>query len=235
MNGVHDLGGLDGLGAVAPSEREPAFYSDWERAVFAMFLPYLTSGLNLDQFRNGIERMHPVDYLAGRYYEHWLYTIEHGLVEKGVISGPELEARTRRYRDNPDAPLPEPSSPPDVDELLSVYRTGASTRREVSRAPRFGVGDSVRVRNLNPIGHTRCARYLRGKRGVVAAAYDAFVFSDSNAREDGEDPQHVYNVRFDGGELWGDDAEDGLTIHVDLFEPYLEPVASAAQDEETAS
>ncbi|MEA2323410.1 MAG: nitrile hydratase subunit beta, partial [Solirubrobacteraceae bacterium] len=59
MNGVHDLGGLEGLGAINPTPDEPVFHSDWEKRVFSMFLPFVFAGLNLDQFRHGIEKLHP--------------------------------------------------------------------------------------------------------------------------------------------------------------------------------
>ena len=39
----------------------------------------------------------------------------------------------------------------------------------------------------------------------------------------GEPPQPVYSVRFDGRELWGESAEPGHTVAIDLWESYLEP------------
>jgi nitrile hydratase len=226
VNGVHDLGGLEGLGAVDPSPDEPVFHSDWEKRVFSMFLPFVFAGLNLDQFRHGIERLHPVDYLAGRYYEHWLHTVEAGLVQKGVIDEKELEERTRYYLENPGAELPDDGDPQQADTFVQIYKAGASTRRDSDAQPRFSAGDRVRVRNINPSGHTRCARYLRGKEGVVEQVYDAFVFPDTNAKEEGENPQPVYNVRFDAADVWGP-GQDGErhTIRFDLWEPYLEPAA----------
>ena len=223
MNGVHDLGGLEGLGPVSPSPDEPVFHSDWEKRVFSMFLPFVLAGLNLDQFRHGIEKLHPVDYLAGRYYEHWLHTVENGLVEKGVIDEAELERRTQYYLENPDAPLPDGGDSQQTETFLQIYRSGASTRRESDAQPKFAVGDRIRVRNMNPSGHTRCARYLRGKVGVVESVYDAFVFPDTNANEEGENPQPVYNVRFDAVEVWGSGPDGNRhTIRFDLWEPYLE-------------
>ncbi|MDX1400357.1 MAG: nitrile hydratase subunit beta, partial [Kiloniellales bacterium] len=38
MNGPHDLGGLHGLGPVAPERNEPLFHQAWERRVFALTL-----------------------------------------------------------------------------------------------------------------------------------------------------------------------------------------------------
>jgi len=223
VNGVHDLGGLEGLGAIAPTPDEPVFHSEWEKRVFSMFLPFVMAGLNLDQFRHGIEKLHPVDYLSGRYYDHWLHTIENGLIEKGVIDERELEERTRYYLENPDAELPADGDPQQAETFVQIYRTGASTRRDADVTPQFKVGDRVRVRNINPSGHTRCARYMRGKEGVVERVYEAFVFPDTNAHEQGENPQPVYNVRFDAADVWGPGADgERHTILFDLWEPYLE-------------
>lgn len=222
MNGVHDLGGVDGLGPIAPPAEEAIFHSEWEKRVFAMFIPYAQAGLNLDQFRHGIEKMHPVEYLTGRYYEHWLRTIEDGLVDKGVIDPEELEARTRHYLENPDAPLPEASNPEQIEEFLEVYKNGGSTRRESDQPAKFEVGQRVRVVNINPTGHTRSARYLRGKVGAVERVYEPFVFPDTNSKEEGENPQYVYNVRFDAEDVWGTLEGERHTILFDFWEPYLE-------------
>jgi nitrile hydratase len=223
MNGVHDLGGADGLGPVSPPPDEPIFHAEWEKRVFAMFIPFAQAGLNLDQFRSGIEQMHPVEYLTGRYYEHWLYTIEKGLLAKGVIDRDELEARTRHYLDNPDAPLPEREDPEQIAEFLEVYRgVAGTTRRDSDDEPRFAEGQRVRVRNSNPTSHTRSARYLRGKSGVIERVYETFVFPDTNAREEGENPVHVYNVRFTASDVWGEPDGEQHTILFDLWEPYLE-------------
>jgi nitrile hydratase beta subunit len=227
MNGVHDLGGLDGLGPVNPTKEgeEPYFHSDWEKTVFAMLLPALLAGINLDEFRHGIEKLHPVDYLSSRYYEHWLHTIEHGLIEKGVISTNELERRTKYFAEHPGAPLPECDDPEQVKMLLDILHAGASTKRETGASPRFKSGDTVAVRNDHPSGHTRSARYVRGKRGVVHRVYDSFVFPDTNARREGENAQYVYSVRFNAGDLWGEQtSEPNQAVYFDLWEPYLRAV-----------
>jgi nitrile hydratase beta subunit len=223
VNGVHDLGGLEGLGPVNPPAEEPVFYADWEKRVFSMFLPFVLSGLNLDQFRHGIERLPPMEYLAGRYYEHWLHTIEDGLIEKGVISKEELEERTRHYLENPDQDVPDGGDPEQAQQFAEIYRVGASTRRPDDTGPaQFAEGDRVRVKNMHPSGHTRCPRYARGREGVVEQVYDAFVFPDTNSKEAGENPARVYSVRFDSTELWGSDSGERHALYIDLWEPYLE-------------
>ncbi|MEW6472401.1 MAG: nitrile hydratase subunit beta [Actinomycetota bacterium] len=225
MNGVHDLGGTEGLGPVAPTREgeEPVFHADWERTVFAMLVPSLLAGINLDEFRHGIEKMHPAEYLSSRYYEHWLHTIERNLIDKGVIDAKELEEKARFYRNNPDAPLPNRQDAAQTNLLLDVLRAGASTRMPTDAEPRFKPGQTVRVKNHHPSGHTRLARYLRGKQGVVDRVYDSFVFPDTNSKREGEHPQYVYSVRFEAEEVWGPEtSEPRESIYFDFWEPYLE-------------
>jgi nitrile hydratase subunit beta len=100
-----------------------------------------------------------------------------------------------------------------------------TARRDAPHAARFAAGDAVVARNVHPAGHTRLPRYVRGRRGVVVHVHPAWVFPDTNAHERGEHPQHVYAVRFAATELWGDDADPAASVHVDLFESYLEPAA----------
>lgn len=94
MNGIHDLGGMDGLGPIDIEANEPVFHEPWERRVFGMFVSAFAGGhFNVDQFRHAIERMAPAHYLESSYYEHWLHALETLLTENGVISPDELEAR----------------------------------------------------------------------------------------------------------------------------------------------
>lgn len=94
MNGVHDLGGLDGMGPIVVERDEPVFHAEWERRVFGMFLPiFATGSFNIDELRHAIERMGAPAYLNTSYYEHWLHAYETLLVEKGVLTAEELAAR----------------------------------------------------------------------------------------------------------------------------------------------
>jgi hypothetical protein len=131
-----------------------------------------------------------------------------------VLAPGELDARVAGGHAAARAlpPLPAPA-PPAPHPFL----------REVERQPLFRAGDRVRTRNLQPQGHTRLTAYARRQRGVVARVYPACVFPDRNAHFEGEQPQHVYAVRFEARELWGESAEPGTCVHLDCFEPYLEP------------
>jgi nitrile hydratase len=99
---------------------------------------------------------------------------------------------------------------------------GIDYARDVDRPPLFRDGQQVRTRNHQPAGHTRLPAYARCKRGTIVHRHAAMVYPDDHAHGRGENPQHVYTVRFDGRELWGDAAEPGTAVLLDLFEPYLE-------------
>src|SRR6266545_1536481 len=105
MDGVHDLGGMQGFGRVERETNEPVFHAPWEAAVLAMMRAAGSRGLyNIDEFRHGIERMEPAEYLRASYYEKWLDGIGRLLVEKGVVSEGELAARGEFFRARPDPP-----------------------------------------------------------------------------------------------------------------------------------
>lgn len=94
MNGIHDLGGMDGLGPILTEAEEPVFHGEWERRTLAMTILGLADGAyNVDEFRHAIERMGAAEYLQTTYYEHWLHAMETLLVEKGMITAEELAAR----------------------------------------------------------------------------------------------------------------------------------------------
>jgi nitrile hydratase subunit beta len=105
------------------------------------------------------------------------------------------------------------------------FRAGASARAEVRTPPRFGPGDRVRARNLNPAGHTRLPRYVRGRSGVIERHHGGFVFADTRAHGLGDEPQHLYSVRFEARALWGAAAPAGDALYLDLWESYLEPAS----------
>lgn len=212
MNGIHDLGGMHGFGPIPVERDEPVFHAPWEARVLGMVYQVIGYGwVNVDAFRHGIERTHPVDYLTLGYYGRWRASLERILVERGVLAPDDVETRAAGAS---VPPLPAPT-PPAATEY--------GFERRVDTPARFHAGDAVRARVASPPGHTRLPRYVAGRRGVVASVRAAYVFPDSNAHGRGETPQHLYNVRFDAAELWGPGAEPGTSLRIDLFEPYLEP------------
>jgi nitrile hydratase len=223
MDGAHDLGGRQGLGPIRPEPDEPVFHSDWERSVLTMFPAMaMANAFNLDQFRSGMEQIPAAEYLTSRYYEHWLHAMEMYGVRAGIFDPEDLDARTRHYLENPGEGAPRAVKPEQVDILRQLIASGDSYRRDVDTPPAYTVGDTVRVRPDASTTHTRRAGYVRGRVGEVAAAHGAYVYPDSNAIGEGENPQHLYTVRFTARELWGEAAtSENTVVLIDLWEPYL--------------
>jgi nitrile hydratase len=213
---------MHGFGPVERAADEPAFHAPWEAAVVAIMRAAGSRGIyNIDEFRHGIERMNPAEYLGSTYYERWLATAERNLIEKGVITPEELEAKVAALREQP-APVPRREDPAQAERIAQRLRRRPSFQRDGTPEPRFKVGDAVRTRNVHPTGHTRLPRYVRGKRGVIVRYYGGHVFPDANAHGQGEQPHPLYCVRFEARELWDGSSEPGECVHLDLWERYLE-------------
>ena len=215
MNSVHDMGGMQGLGRVAPEPDEPVFHADWERRVHALVIASPTRG-NIDAGRHQRELIPGPDYLRMTYYEKWLAGLCEMLVGGGAVTRAELASG------RPDARAPKATPRLRPDAVTPALTHRGSYQREIPAAPAFAVGDAVRARNVHPNGHTRLPRYVRGRIGVVERLHGAHVFPDVHAHDGGEDPRPLYTVRFSARELWGPDAPERDSVSLDLWEPYLE-------------
>lgn len=223
MNGIHDMGGMHGFGAVDVGDDAP-FHGDWDRAVFAVekLLRY-QSVYGVDEKRHAIERIDPTTYLKASYYERWAIGAETLLRETGTVQDHELEAAI----DDHDCTGPlnidrdEDKSAADnlVETVHEEFRQDANYDRD-SVEPQFESGTEVVVRNDHPSGHTRCPRYVRRAKGIIESVRGTYVVPDDAVRGE-EVAEPLYGVRFDTTDLWND-GTDGDTIHVDLWERYLE-------------
>jgi nitrile hydratase subunit beta len=221
VNGVHDMGGMHGLGAVVIEPDEPWFHHEWERRVLALTLATGFLGeWNIDMSRHARERIPGAQYLASTYYEKWLWGLERLLVERGLV--PEAELDTRR-RDGA-APVRRTGHPRllTAENVERLLKKGGSARVNEAAPARFAPGDRVIARNINPTGHTRLPRYARGRTGVVDRDHGVFVFADSHAMGQGPQPQHLYSVRFGARELWGREAHERDAVYVDLWDTHLD-------------
>jgi nitrile hydratase len=217
VNGVHDMGGMDGFGKVEPEPNEPTFHEEWEGRVMAITRVIgANGGINIDMQRFGRESLPPEAYLASSYYRKWFLAIENQIVERGLVGADEIAAG---HSLRPSPPLPR-----GTFTLADVKRI--ETRGSFARAPQapaaFRIGKRVRAKNINPVTHTRLPRYVRGHTGVIERINGCHVFPDTSARGEGDHPQWLYTVVFDARELWGDDADPTLKVSIDAFEPYLE-------------
>lgn len=212
MDGIHDMGGMQGFGRVPDETDDAVFHAPWEGRVHGMVYALFGQGmLNIDAFRHAIERIPPKEYLGAPYYGRWARAVEALLIEAGVLRPGELQER-----------MDGREMPPREGTTLEGSEPGGFIR-ELDHPRRFELGAEVRVRNLHPRGHTRLPGYVRGKRGVVVRLHPACVLPDTNAHGKGECPEYLFSVRFTADELWGSTAESSAPVSVDLFDRYLEP------------
>lgn len=218
MDGVHDMGGMDGFGPVNPERDEPVFHAPWESRVLAMTRAMgAANGWSIDMQRFAREKLPPGFYLDATYYEKWFFAMRQMLLDHGVIDAAEVEAG---HAQRPAVPLKR--GPFTQADVTRVMRRGTFDRP--ARAPaRFTVGQRVRAKNIHPQSHTRLPRYTRGHVGVIERIQGCHVFPDSSANGDGEQGQWLYTVVFDARELWGEDADATLKVSIEAFESYLDP------------
>lgn len=219
MNGVHDLGGLHGFGAIHAETNEPPFHEPWEgRAGGILEVMTFPPGFTVDRFRYLRETLRPDLYLTQTYYEQWIYIAEQALLEAGMITAAELQAGHA-------APGPAPRNDAIRPEAVWAFlHDRAHSGRDLKEPPCFAIGQRVRARNTQSTGHTRLPRYARGKTGLVTRHHGGHVLPDASAHGQGDCPQHLYTVAFDARALWGARANPRDKVHLDLWESYLEPV-----------
>jgi hypothetical protein len=90
FHGHHDMGGLPAE-EISQDEHD---YAPWEKRVDALLVllanrkpvPLMT----VDELRKNIESLGPDAYDQMSYYERWIHSIAHTLIQRGVISIDEL-------------------------------------------------------------------------------------------------------------------------------------------------
>lgn len=228
MNNVHDMGGMDGFGAV-PRADDVSFHAPWQRRADALGKLMRAQGFwSLPESRYAKERLAPLEYLQGGYWEHRVTSMKMLTLEKGLLTSAELTARMEQLRREPGALLRLPRR--EDPELLKL--TQRMTRRapkaadpveSPARQPRFRPGDPVLGRNMHPRGHTRIPRYARGRQGVIHRIQGIYPLPESLIAGHADDLQHMYSVRFAARELWGNEANPNDAVYLDLWEDYLQP------------
>lgn len=217
MNGIHDMGGMDGFGKVEAPASEPPFHEAWEGRVLALNRVMQATGeWNIDVGRYWIEVLPPEVYLASSYYRKWFLRLENLCLAKGLVSRDELAAGRSAGPGRP---------------LQGAVVTGAEAAKTLVRgnfdcpavAPaRFKLGERVRARNIHPKSHTRLPRFVRGHVGVIERIVGSHIFPDARVADGVNRPEWLYTVTFDNRELWGADADPTVRVSVEAFEAYLE-------------
>ena len=172
MDGIHDMGGMDGFGKVEPEPDEPVFHDAWEGRVAALQRAMAYAGAwQIDHARYAQERLAPLTYLAASYYQKWQLAMETNVLERGLAGAAELAAG---HAQSPGKTLKRKLAPAEVPEKL----TRGSFFRPPRAPARFAHGDRVRTRNIHPATHTRLPRYARDKLGTVERCHGCHAFPD---------------------------------------------------------
>lgn len=211
MDGVHDMGGMQGFGPVVTADGGRTHHHSWE--VRAQVVSLLAGR----SMRADIERLGPDVYLDSSYYVRWLLAAERRVVDDGMVSADDLERWRSIFADDSDAEMPYRSDPAVValigamqPELLEPVTESA-----------FEEGERVRVRRMRPEQHHRCPRYVRGAVGLIERVLGADRVPGVPYREHEVEP--CYTVQFSSVDLFGDD-QPSHQLLIDLWERYLEPV-----------
>lgn len=231
----HYLGGLQGLGPVDFEKR--VFVEAWEERIFGIHTAMMALSPQLPlpktpstfhtiwtwaDLRKGAESLNPFDYFKFRYYEKWLGGISGYFIANGYITEAELDAKTEEYLNEPHKPLPSGGAKAIDDRVLQYLVEGDSPKRDAAVKPTFKVGDSVHVKDVPTVEHTRLPGFLRGHVGVVETVYpDTYVYL-CDTGPDGVGPaMPVYCVSFKPHELWPGTTEPNVTIFADLYAAYV--------------
>jgi nitrile hydratase beta subunit len=214
MNGAHDMGGMQDMGPIGPEKNELIFHAEWERRAFALFN---ATDVQWPYRRTQIELIPPADYLRMSYYEKWLAALVPILTKTGMASAAEIESG--KVLNGVNTKWHVLSVAEVAARILPVSATGD----KITAPTQFHIGQRVRARNLNPVGHTRLPRYARGKLGTIERDGGIEELQDTDTHGLGDKQQHVYGVRFAARELWGERANPRDVVYVDMWEGYLEP------------
>jgi nitrile hydratase beta subunit len=217
-NTIHDMGGMHGFGSVEPEPNEPVFHEPWEGRVLAMQRAMGYTRLwTIDGGRASLETLPPFTYLAASYYQRWFLGLEKRVVAHGLVGADEIKAgKSLRSGRRLNRKL-------TVADVPNTTKRG-NFERPAAAPAKFKAGDKVRGRNINPTTHTRLPRYARSKLGTVEAVRGCHVYPDTAALGDHNHAEWLYTVVFSGRELWGEEADPTISISIEAFEPYLEPV-----------
>jgi nitrile hydratase beta subunit len=215
MNSVHDMGGMHGMGPIEYDKDEPVFHEPWEGRAWALVRTMGRWGTpRTRNFRYELELIPAADYLRMSYYERFISLMIDRLLRANLVTRSELESGTA------ESGSPKPAPPPPQAGRVGTAASGVDAHVK----PRFKVGQQIRARIINPLGHTRLPRYTRGRLGTIARDHGPFAFQDTDVHGDplSQIPQHVYTVRFAARELWGAQADPRDGVYVDVWDDHLE-------------
>jgi nitrile hydratase len=213
VDGIHDMGGMQGFGPVVPEPDEPAFHEPWEGRVHGVAMALWATDVPVGSLRTQIERIETVHYLTSSYYAHWQEALEAGLTQAGVIAPGEIDGWVERLAAG--EPMPVRTDPGRAAATAALLEPDEPAPPP-GTSHRFALGQTVRVRRISSPQHNRCPRYIRGLTGRVERLLaPAALPADERTEAPG------YTVAFRSSDLWPEDDTDHEVL-VDLWETYLE-------------
>jgi nitrile hydratase len=232
----HYLGGLEGLGPVSTETR--VFVDVWETRIFGIHTAMMALSPQLPlpetpstfktiwtwaDLRKGAESLNPFDYFRFRYYEKWLGGISGYFIDNGYITAEELDALTEEYYNEPSKPLHEAGDEAIDRRVVQYLVEGDSPKRDVGVTFEFKVGDTVAIRDVPTVEHTRLPGFLRNKFGTIETVYDgAYTYLCDTGPDGVGAAMPVYCVCFEPSDLWPDNAEKNFSLYADLYAHYVE-------------
>ncbi len=206
MNGPHDLGGQHGMGPIAPERNEPTFHAEWEKRG-ARHHAFLWRFRCLDAGRKPARARKPA---PATYLSRAIMKSGRGALGN-ASEAPRLRDGSRARR--------RPYARQGAGAEAGAHSGYGGRRARQGRAMRTGRSKCRRV--LPParecVRRTSIRRATRACRATPApgqawceAVQGGFVFPDDNAHGRGENPQWLYTVVFDAGEIWGEGADPRL-------------------------
>jgi nitrile hydratase len=215
MDGIHDLGGKLGYGAIDANEPEEPFHADYEGRMWAISRSSRSPGINIDWWRHVRENIPADDYLSRSYFDSWAQTEMAAMIDAGICTAEELIAGEING---------EHAVQPASESLAQVLANHATKNfkfdRPIETGPKFEVGDEIQTISTPTIGHTRLPAYAREKVGVIIAHRGAHLLPDAGAKGQ-EVAKHLYTVTFTAQILWGLQAAQNDTVSLDLWEDYF--------------
>src|SRR5436190_12953963 len=91
MNGIHDMGGMHGMGPLQYETNESVYHAEWERRVEAMDHAMRATGKIGGSRRMIEEKISAVDYLRMSYYEKWLASLIERLLAVKLLTRDGVE------------------------------------------------------------------------------------------------------------------------------------------------
>ena len=217
----HDMGGQKDAPVLPDDKTTPVFAQDWHaRALAITILSGAHGKWTLDESRHSRETLPIKDYKNFSYYQKWLAGLAELLVRHRLVTQHELKNKT---------PETQTQSLQDKTLTASLVRKmldkGNPSARHTTTKPKFKIGDELTTLTPNQTaqiqnGHTRLPQYAAQKNGTIITYHGCHVLPDSNAHGLGENPEHLYAVRFKSSDLW-QDANDHDYVVVDCWESYL--------------